>query len=58
MSCDIFGEKKIRKTKLRKTKKYIKNSQNNKIHKKLMKLPHSFFKNIDKNATENIYFLF
>ena len=33
--------------------KYIRNSQNNKIHKKLIEIPDFFFKNIDKNAAEN-----
>ena len=43
------------KTKGQKTQKYIRNSQNNKIHKKLIEIPIFSFKNTEKNAAENIY---
>ena len=46
--------KKTTKTKVRKTKKYIRNSQNNKIHKKLILIPEVFSNTIAKNATKSI----
>ena len=53
VSATNFGEKN-NKTKGRKTKKYIRNSQNNKIHKKLILIPEFFSSTIAKNATKSI----
>ena len=53
VSVTNFGEK-TTKTKGRKTKKYIRNSQNNKIHKKLILIPEFFSSIIAKNATKSI----
>ena len=45
----------VKKTtkKVEKTKKYIRNSQNNKIHKKLILIPEFFSSTIAKNATKS-----
>ena len=53
MSCDHFGEK-ITKTKGQKTKKYIRNSKNNKIYKKLILIPNFFSSTFAENAIKNI----
>ena len=46
--------KKQQKQKVEKTTKYIWNSQNNKIHKKLILIPEFFSSTIAKNATKSI----
>ena len=53
VSATNFGEK-TTKTKGKKTKKYIRNSQNNKIHKKLILILEFFSSTIAKNATKSI----
>ena len=48
--CDEFGKKKNDKNKKSKNKekhkKYIRNKENNKIHKKLILIPNFFFTNL------------
>ena len=46
--------KKQQKQKVDKTRKYIRNSLNNKIHKKFMLIPAFFSSTIAKNATKSI----
>ena len=50
----IILVKKVTKTKGRKTKKYIRNSQNNKIHKKLIEIP-IFFSRTLKRMLQRIF---
>ena len=52
VSATNFGEKTTKK--VEKTKKYIRNSQNNEIHKKLILIPEFFSSTIAKNATKSI----
>ena len=52
--CHKFRWKKQQKQKVEKTKKYIRNSQNNKIHKKFILIPEFFSSTIAKNATKSI----
>ena len=52
--CHKFRWKKQQKQKVKKTKKYIRNSQNNKIHKKMILIPEFFSSTIAKNATKSI----
>ena len=54
VSATNFGAKTKQKQKVEKTKKYIRNSQNNKIHKKLILIPEFFSSTIAKNATKSI----
>ena len=50
-----FHRKNNEKHKVEKTKKYIRNSKNNKIHKKLIVIPNFFSSTIDRNAIKNIH---
>ena len=54
VSATNFGEKNNKNKRSKKLKKYIRNSQNNKIHKKLILIPEFFSSTIAKNATKSI----